>query len=162
VTVDLPGAPELVGPAVRGAASKIPKEGFRLTASSDSPALAHLVDGDPTTRWSTQNPQAGTEWLRIVFDAPRDIVRLRLDVADRSFWDYPRELTVASGEGKGAITLYKGRPLGAFLQGLLREPAQAPLEISLPPNSTSRLVLMQTGRTGSAWWSIHELTLWER
>jgi hypothetical protein len=57
-------------------------------------------------------------------------------------------------------TLYEGTVLGALMRGLVRD--EAAMEISLPPNRTKALRIRQTGRTLVWFWSIHEMTLWER
>ena len=145
----------------RKASRSIPRRSF--TAMSNAPERLPLAfDGDPDTRWMSEGRQTGDEWIRIEFDSPRDVARVRLDMAERSLGDYPRNLVVVSADGDEVRTLYQGSPLGALMKGLLREPSRAPMEIALPANHTKRLVLRQTGQTHVWFWSIHELTLWER
>jgi hypothetical protein len=137
----------------------IDRESFVATASH-ADGLPLAFDGNPDTRWSSDSHQSGTEWIRLALDRPRDVGGIRMDLA-RSVSDYPRGLVIESAiTGDDFKPLYEGSVLGPLMKGLLRDDAS--LEISLPPNHTKALRIRQTGRTRVWFWSIHELTLWER
>lgn len=159
-TIDLKDEP--APPTEASAQRPIPRRAFTVTSSIAANRVPLLFDGNFDTRWLTGRRQVGDEWIRIEFDAPRDVSRVRMDTAERSLGDYPRALVITSGEGDLAQTLYAGSPLGALMKGILREPGRAPIEIALPPNKTTTLMLRQTGQTRTWYWSIHELTLRER
>ena len=67
------------------------------------------------TRWLTGRQQNGDEWISLQFDRPRDVSRIELQTASRSFGDYPRELTVESAADDGVRSvLYQGSMLVPF------------------------------------------------
>lgn len=137
----------------------IDRESFVATASHSN-GLPLAFDGNRETRWSSDSHQSGTEWIRLALDRPRDLGGIRMDLA-RSVSDYPRWLVIESAiAGDDFKPLYEGSVLGPLMRGLLRDSAS--MEISLPPNRTTSLRLRQTGRTRVWFWSIHEMTLWER
>lgn len=140
----------------------IAPETFRATASHGAIRLRRAFDGNLDTRWLSEGHQAGREWIRIEFDRPRDVARIRLEQGN-SLSDYPRELLVESSSGDRMSTcLYQGRVLPQLARGLVRDPRTVPIDIWLPPNRTTILWLRQTGTTRVWYWSIDELTLWER
>ena len=136
---------------------------FRVAASDAPERVALALDGDADTRWLTGRPQAGDEWIRIDLDRPRDIARVGLQTAERSFGDYPREIVVESANGSGPATvLYRERSLVAFGRALAAGGPYPWITIELPRNSTRTLTIRQTGRTRRWFWSVHELAVWER
>ncbi|MFI5178440.1 MAG: hypothetical protein ACHQO8_07755 [Vicinamibacterales bacterium] len=136
---------------------------FHADASDAADRVPMLFDGDGDTRWLTGRPQAGDEWIRIRFDRPRDVSRIELQTASRSFGDYPRELTIDSaGDEGGSATLFRSPMLIPFGRVLATGNPQPALVVSLPPNRTRTLTIRQTGRTRRWFWSVHELELFER
>ena len=77
---------------------------FRATASDAIERLPLAFDGDGDTRWLTGRPQQGDEWIRLEFDRPRNLSRIELQTAARSFGDYPRELRIESTAADGTTT----------------------------------------------------------
>ena len=141
---------------------QVPSSRFQARASHVGDRLGEALDGDPDTRWVSGSRQTGDEWIELRFDRARDIRRLRLDMADRSFSDYPRGVSIESvGEAEQVESLYAGSVLPHLLQGLVRDSKRMPIEVVLPPNQTRVLRIRQTGQTRSAFWSIHELSVWE-
>ena len=136
---------------------------FRADASDASGRLPLALDGDADTRWLTGRPQAGDEWIRIEFDRTRDVARIGLQMAERSFGDYPRDVVIESESGVGpAAVLHHERSLLAFGQALAAGSSYPWITISLPANRTRTLTIRQTGRTRRWFWSVHELAVWER
>ena len=140
----------------------VPPASMTMTASQSLDRLPLLVDGDYDTRWLTGAAQSGGEWIRVTFDRPRDVGRLRLDLARRSYGDYPRRLAVDAERGGVRVTLFEGSALAPLVAGILRHPGRAPIEIDLPPNVAESIVIRQTGQTRVWYWSVHELAVWER
>ena len=153
-TANLPAAP---------AGHRLNPADFHAEASDASDRVPMLFDGDADTRWLTGRPQAGDEWIRIVFDRPRDVSGVELQTASRSFGDYPRELAIDSrGEDGVSSTLFHSPMLVPFGRALAAGGPQAAIGVSLPPNRTGTLTIRQTGRTRRWFWSVHELLLFER
>lgn len=141
----------------------VPADVFRATASRGQDRLPLAFDGDPATRWLSGRRQIGDEWIQIRFRSPRDVAKVRLDMARRSLGDYPRVLLIESSEdGETFRPLYHQNPLRQLFTGLVENIDGPPIDIVLPPNRTLSLRLQQTGHTRTFYWSIHELQLWER
>jgi F5/8 type C domain len=135
---------------------------FHADASDAADRLALAFDGDPDTRWLTGRQQNGDEWISLRFDRPRDVSRIELQTASRSFGDYPRELVVESVDDGGARSvLYQGSMLVPFGRALAQGGPHPALVIGLPSNHTRTLTIRQTGRTRRWFWAIHELAVYE-
>jgi hypothetical protein len=52
--------------------------------------------------------------------------------------------------------------LTRLIESLSVDDRRAPVDIDLPPNRTSILRLRQAGETRRWFWSVHELSLWQR
>lgn len=136
---------------------------FHADASDATDRLPLAFDGDGDTRWLTGRPQNGDEWITVQFDRPRDVSRIELQTASRSFGDYPRELLVESTREDGARSvLYQARMLVPYGRALAQGGPQPAIVVSLPSNRTRTLTIRQTGRTRRWFWSVHELAVWER
>jgi hypothetical protein len=148
----VPSAQQRLGPA-----------DFHATASDANDRLPLAFDGDGDTRWLTGRAQNGDEWIALHFDRPRDVARLDLEVAARSFGDYPRALTIESaGEDGAATVLYRGPMIVPYARALATGRPLPAIALALPPNRTTTLTIRQTGRTRRWFWSIHELAIFER
>ena len=136
---------------------------FHAEASDATDRVPLLFDGDPDTRWLSGRPQNGDEWIRIAFDRPRDVSRIELQTASRSFGDYPRELLVEStGDDGGRTVLFQGPMIVPFGRALAKGRPAPAIAVGLPSNRTRTLTIRQTGRTRRFFWSVHELALFER
>jgi hypothetical protein len=150
------------GPTPTSGLQQLDPHTFALRASHQAWRLPFLTDGDIDTRWLSGDRQNGTEWIEIQLGRRSDIARVRLEVAPRSVADHPRRLTIESRTPSGATrTVFDGTVLERLIRGLAIDERRAPVEIDLPHNETETLTLRQT-RSAPTWWSIHELTLWER
>ncbi len=153
-----------------GAPPVVPEGGHRLRpaefhaeASDAADRVAFLFDGDADTRWLTGRAQRGDEWIRIVFDRPRDVSRIELATAARSFGDYPRGLRVeAISESGASSVLFQGPMIVPYGQALAKGGSMPAIVVGLPPNRTQTLMIRQTGQSHRWFWSVHELGLWER
>jgi len=141
---------------------QIPLAHFTATASENSDRLARAFDGDLNSRWLTGSHQAGTEWVALDFDSPRDVRRVRFGTSARSLGDAPRDLLIEGTDAEGAFSpLYRGPVAVPLALALVRDPRRIPLDVWLPPNRIHRLRLRQLGVTRSWIWSIDELSVWE-
>ena len=144
-------------------ASRLGPGDFHATASDAGDRLPLAFDGDGDTRWLTGHQQNGDEWIALRFDRPRDVARLELQVAARSFGDYPRELTIESaGEDGADAVLFRGPMLVPFARALAGGGPLPAIVVPLPPNRTTTLTIRQTGRTRRWFWSVHELAVFAR
>jgi PA14 domain/F5/8 type C domain len=149
------------GLPVPGPLREIPRGSFHVTASQAADLLPLALDGDPETEWISGTRQTGDEWIRVDFDRPRAVARIRMDLTDHSRGNYPRRLVIEAGDPGARRTLYDASPLASIMRGILQDPARSPIEIDLPPTPARTLIVRQTGRTDSWNWSIHELALFE-
>jgi hypothetical protein len=150
-------------PAVPAEGRRLASDAFHADASAAADRVPLLFDGDVDTRWLTGRPQNGDEWIRIAFDRARDVSRIELQTASRSFGDYPRELTVESVGADGTRSvLYQAAILVPYGRVLAQGGASPALVVSLPSNHTRTLTIRQTGRTRRWFWAVHELALFER
>jgi hypothetical protein len=143
--------------------SRIEPREFTLTASEAPDRLPFLVDGNPDSRWMAGlGGQDGSSWIAARFPAPVGISRVELQFAERSFADYPRALRIEVTDAAGAAqTLYDAPPYPEIASAILRDPRYPVIEIDLPRNETTALVIRQTAPTRRAW-SVHELRMWRR
>jgi hypothetical protein len=140
----------------------IPSSAFTVRASHSADRLPLLFDGDRDTRWLTGVRQTGSEWIEVEFESPRDVGLVRLQTAERSFGDYPRDLAVDAVDAAGERTLFHGSVLPAFARGFAENQSYPNIDISLPDNQARVIRLRQLGVTDTLFWSIHALELWQR
>jgi hypothetical protein len=149
-------------PPVAGVSHPIPHSAMRARSSHSPDRLPLLFDGNRDSRWLSGGRQTGREWIEIELDRPRDVEHVRMQTADRSFGDYPRELTIEAVEPAGTRTLFSGSVLPHFARGFLVDHAYPVVDVVLPPNRARVIRLRQGGVTDELFWSIHELELLER
>jgi hypothetical protein len=147
---------------VEGVSHPIPPTAMRTRSSHSPDRLPLLFDGDRDSRWLSAGRQTGREWIEIELDGPRDVGHVRMQAAERSFGDYPRELTIEAVEPAGTRTLFSGSVLPHFARGFLVDHAYPIIDVALPPNRARVIRLRQGGATDELFWSIHELELLER
>jgi hypothetical protein len=136
---------------------------FRVTASANPDLVRHAFDGDIETRWHSGAPQSGSEWVKVVFDRDVDVARLVFRTPMFGIGNHPRDLRVESEAGDGVVTtLSSGSVMPALIRSLANNAAGTPVVLDLPPNLTRVLWLRQAGQTTSWYWTIPELTLFER
>jgi hypothetical protein len=144
-----------------GDLERVPSASIAARASASPERVRFLFDEDRDTRWLSARPQSGNEWLQLDLDRPRDIQLVRLQVATRSFGDYPRDLAIDAVDETGSHPLFRGSALPHLARGIIADGAYPFIDIVLPPNSARSLRLSQRGATQTFFWSIHELQLLE-
>jgi hypothetical protein len=140
----------------------VPPAAFNVRASHASDRLPLLFDGDRDTRWLTGARQTGSEWIEVEFASPRNVGLVRLQTAERSFGDYPRDLAIDAVDGAGDHTLFHGSVLPAFARAFAVNHSYPDIEVLLPDNQARIIRLRQLGVTDTLFWSIHALEFWER
>ena len=122
---------------------------WKLTASHNPAALKLAIDGEPSTRWTSNKEQVPGFWLQIELPAAAEVAGVVLDTAS-SGNDYPRGYTIAlSADGQTWDA--------PVLQG---EGKVGSSDYLFPKPATARFVkITQTGDAKGKFWSIHELQL---
>src|SRR5262249_35625918 len=147
-------------PAIPERLHAISKSEIVATASQSANRLPLLFDGDRDSRWLTGR-QSGNEWLELRLTRPHNVRVVRMQLAERSFGDYPRELAVDVIEGDATRTVSRGSVLPQFAAGLLADAANPKIDVVLPMNRANTIRLRPLGWTRTFFWSIHELALLE-
>ncbi|MEQ1907964.1 MAG: PA14 domain-containing protein [Vicinamibacterales bacterium] len=148
-------------PLLRGSWQPVPSSAFTLSASHSVEALGAVLDNQSETLWSGTTSQAGSEWIRVDFDTPRNLAALRLEMTDQALVRYPRHLRIESTGAGGVRTLFDGPALPVLARGILTEPVRAPIELAFSANNTRSLLIRQTGQSPSWNWAIGELRIFE-
>jgi hypothetical protein len=149
----------LIDPAWR----EVPPDSFIASASHNAASVGRMFDGDQATRWFTGERQQGREWIALRFPASVDVAQVRLEMARRSFSDYPRGLLVeGSTDGLGWRPLFEGGVLPRLALSIAHEPGPPAIDVPLPRNDTRILRLRTAGETRQWYWSVHELRVWSR
>ena len=157
------GAPGDAGAPAAPAGTRLGPADFRADASDGVDRLPMAFDHDGDTRWLTGRPQRGDEWIALRFDRPRDVARIEIETAPRSFGDYPRELAIESTAEDGTTSVFaQGSMLVPFGKALAKGGPSPAIVITLPSNRTRTLTIRQTGRTRRWFWSVHELGIFAR
>jgi len=150
------------GTDARDQTREIPVTAFTASATVSPDRVRLAFDRTLDTRWTTSTGQRGDESFTITFAQPHDVALLRYHLTAPSSGHYPRHLVIEGTNEQGDVqTLYDGPVLVQLGAALVRDPIAVPMEIALGRNHVTRLRLRQTGRTPD-WWSIDELSLWER
>ncbi len=141
----------------------VPLDEVTATASHANPLLDLAFDDNLETRWSTGRPQSGDEWLTLHFDHPRSIAKLRLELTERSWADFPRVLRIESSvDGREFDRiLYEDVGLTGMVSSIPQHQGSAVLDLVLPSTRSRAIRLRQLGSSEPWYWSIDELTLWE-
>jgi hypothetical protein len=138
----------------------ISSQEFRVEVSQQPERAGFLVDGDNDSRWI--GLQDGGSAIAARFNAPRDVARVELQLAERSLWDFPRELQIEVEDAAGRVrTVYRAPPYQEFAAAFLRDRSYPSIWIDLPANETV-VLRMRDVATYDTWWSVHELRLWAR
>ena len=157
------GAPAGERASSAPAGTRLAPVDFHADASDAADRLLLAFDRDADTRWLTGRPQNGDEWIALRFDRARDVSRIELQTAARSFGDYPRELVIEStGEDGATAVLSSGPMLVPYGRALATGGPLPVIGITLPSNRTRTLTIRQTGRTRRWFWAVHELAVFAR
>jgi hypothetical protein len=147
----------LVPEALRPRFRAVTLEASWLSASENASELPNLLDGQPTTYWTTSAPQRPGSWIEVGLPAPVVLGRIELELGRRPPRSAAALRLLVSEDGLAF------RPLDA---AAARPPADAqsarPVEPSqvlvFPPTSARAVRLEQTG-TSARRWGVAELRL---
>lgn len=124
------------------------RSGWVVTASvGGSPANA--IDGNLSTRWSTDSLQTNGQWFQVDLRSAKTIFKLVLDTTP-SANDYPRGYVVnVSNDGSNW-----GTPIatGAGFSAITT--------ITFEPQTARYVRITQTGSASANYWSMHELNIY--
>jgi len=147
-----------IGPEAPGRA--IDRSLLSLTAHRRAHELPNLLDGDPTTRWTTGRTQRrGEVWFTIELAEPRCVQAIWMDYREAPR-DLPRGLRVrtratADDPYETVIEHPVYFPVGA----LLAAPERAVDRVELPPREVHALTVATPGASRARWGSVYELHL---
>jgi hypothetical protein len=137
---------------------EVPRE--MLTLSAVRGNTMAMVDGNPATRWMSERPQDGTEWIEIRLSSTVQVTGVRLQLMGRSLNDYPRGLDVSISPGNGEFrSVFASGVLPQVGEGLRASPASPVIEVRWPAVAARVIRLRQTGRSARWYWSVHELAV---
>ncbi|MBC9823940.1 discoidin domain-containing protein [Terrabacter sp. MAHUQ-38] len=128
------------------------KTGWAATASDESPwpndALAHILDGDTSSRYSSGDGQYDGMWIQVDMGQQQTLNKVELDPGS-STDDYARSADVyVSSDGTGWTKV-------ASISG-----AGQPTQVATFATQTARyLKVVNTGSVGN-WWSMAELNVY--
>jgi len=141
----------------------IPVTALSASASLAPGDLRFAFDGSLATHWSTGQPQAGGEWVRLAFAQPRDIAAIDVEMGSLHTGAYPRGLTIEAEAPDGIRQrLFEGSVVTRLVEAIGRDSRTSRIRIELPSGQSRALWLRQTGKTDAVPWSIAELRLWSR
>lgn len=122
---------------------------WKVTAAPSRRTAESAVDGNMSTRFSTNEPASPGQWFQVQFPYPKRVKALTLD-STPSKGDYPRKYDVfVSEDGKEW-----GKPVAS---GFSDNPKTV---IQLDkPQVTKYLRIVNQGTAGGLFWSIHELSV---
>jgi hypothetical protein len=118
------------------------------TNSSAADAPANAIDGNPSTRFSSDAYEAAGQELEIALGSARTFNELDMDSAN---WptDYARDFNVeVSSNGSSWTTVASCAGTGT------------PEVVSFPTQSAAYVEIVSTGASSTSWWSIGELNLY--
>jgi O-glycosyl hydrolase len=132
------------------AATELDRAGWTVTAAGVTPTeddpLAHLTDGDPTTRWTSGEGQAEDMSLTVDLGRAQTFTEISLDVGE-NIGDYLRSSVVQVSDD------------GAGWRSVARGPGRTGEMIIALPETTARHVRISSGTSSGSWWSLAELSL---
>lgn len=139
---------------VTGLGSPVDKTGWTATASNVSPwptdVLAHLLDGDTDSRYSSGTGQQNGMWIQADMKQPQTFNRVVLD-SGSSTGDYARSADVyVSSDATNWTKVASVRANGQQSQ-----------LASFPTQTARYLKVINTGSSGN-WWSIAELGVYHK
>jgi hypothetical protein len=140
------------------AAAPLSRQDLRVSASRAQALAALAIDGDPTTRWESERPQSGDEWLELELRGDQEIEAVLLDLGQAES-DYGRKLALDCGATP--TSLGPGPELDG--RGILFErPRRTQVLALAPPRRCRTLRIRQTGTAPDNHWSIAELSVFGR
>ena len=131
-----------------------------LTSDVAAAVLPLALDGDRRTRWHS-GEQDASHWLQADLGESRLITGAVLEGGAFAM-DFPRYLTVSvSADERSWDVVWTGATHRAMFTATVRDPARAPVTISIPPRE-GRYVRFQQSGYDRTYWSVAELAIFAR
>jgi hypothetical protein len=140
------------------AVAPLSRQDLRVSTSRAQNLAALAIDGDPTTRWVSQRPQRGDEWLELELRSEHEIAAVLLDLGQAES-DYGRRLSLDCGATPASLGP------GPELDGraiLFERPRRTQVLPMAPARRCRTLRIRQTGADPDNHWSIAELSVFGR
>jgi hypothetical protein len=130
-----------------------------VAANFQNDAVSRMLDGDPTTAWSTGRIQTGGEELLIDLGRPSEVADVRLTLGP-FFSDFPRRLSVeCSVDRRQWDVCWRGSAAALALRATLDDPLIATIIIPVAGRSAQYVRLRQTGVDAVNGWAVAELAV---
>jgi hypothetical protein len=149
-------------PAIDPAWRRVPRPLIDLRTSRHSRRASDALDGDPSTRWTTQRSQWPGDWVEFVLREPREIAAIEFaDFTD--VFDAPLAFRIEVSEDGERYRSVFTRPRLRFFADQIHHPAEFAFRVALDrPVRARRLRITLLEELPGRWWSIYEAHLWER
>jgi hypothetical protein len=128
----------------------VDRKRWKLAASHGTSSLGHAIDGNPTSRYSTNQSQSPGMWVQVELPQRARLSGIILD-SSRSKDDGPKSHEVRFSED--------GKQWSEALSSPSGVDGSAITEISFPTRNARFIKITQTGKKPGKYWSIHELNL---
>lgn len=122
---------------------------WSLTSSNNSDGLSYAIDGDDSTRWTTEEHQTDGQYLTIDLGESQTFDRIVLD-SENSANDSPQNYAVYVSDDNSSweTVVYNGAG------------ETGTTTIDIHDQTAQYIKIEQTGSSDSYWWSIHELSIY--
>ncbi len=139
---------EEVSAEAKQAVAKLRRSLYKAEASHNAGEVGKALDNNADTRWSSGASQEGGEWFLLDVGAECKVTKVILDSA-KSGADYARgyEVYVSNDKANWGDAVAKG------------EGDKPVLEIACTPKTGRYVKVVQTGKVGDKFWSIHEIVI---
>jgi len=107
------------------------------------------IDGDPSTRWTSETAQVPFMYFQLDFGSPREFSGFTLNSSGSRVGDEPAEFSV--------LTSNDGSQFTSVLDAV--GDADGTTTVSFPATTARFLRVLQIGSRNVNWWSIHEFTV---
>jgi hypothetical protein len=139
----------------------LPREKWRVTASSNSGNAGAIKDGDLATAWNSERPKAPGDYLAVDLGEVRTVRKIAL-LAGRSYYGYGLEFRVeASDDGQSWRPVAAEYSKADFLRALVKDQVHAAQDIRLEECRSRFVRVVQTGQGGDYSWSVAEIKIYE-
>lgn len=130
------------------AQTPIDRDGWTLSSNRNAASLFSAIDGNASSRWSTNEKQRDGHYFQVDFNRTNTFNQIILDTSG-SINDYPRQYEVSiSSDGQSFTTIAADSPEASGIT-----------EINFSDQSARFVRIDQNGSTNHFWWSIHEINI---
>ena len=129
------------------------RSSWNVSASRRSSDVANAIDGDPSTRWSTNETQRPNQTFTIGFQQQEVVSRIVMDTrfGNSGAGDYPRSFTIQLSEDGQTYSAPAFTGEGS---------ESGTTDVSFTAQTARYIRITQTGNANRDWWSIYELNVY--